>query len=100
MYIVSGIIAVEASDHDAMVGLIAPLVEATLAEDGNITYGFWANPAKPGEFRVYEEWESLDAMANHMGTDHMAVFLVGMGDLAVTQTELYQHTAADSTRLM
>lgn len=100
MLIVSGLISVEPSDHDAMVELIGPLVEATLAEDGNITYGFWASPTEPGVFRVYEEWSSPEAMGEHMGTDHMATFLGGMGALAVTGTELHQHTVSESSRLM
>ena len=35
MLIVSGIISMEPEGHDAAVALIGPLVEATLAEDGN-----------------------------------------------------------------
>ncbi len=100
MLIVSGIISVEPGDHDAMVELIGPLVEATLAEEGNITYGFWASPTEPGVFRVYEEWASTDAMGEHMATPHMATFLAGMGQLAVTGTELHQHTVSESSRLM
>lgn len=100
MLIVSGIISVEPGDHEAMVGLVGPLVEATLAEDGNITYGFWASPTEPGVFRVYEEWASTEAMSEHMATPHMATFLVGMGELAVTGTELHQHTVSESSRLM
>jgi quinol monooxygenase YgiN len=100
MLIVSGIISVDPSDHDAMVALIPPLVEATLAEDGNVTYGFWASPTEPGVFRVYEEWASPEAMGEHMATEHMATFLGGMGALSVTGTELHQHDVAASTRLM
>ena len=100
MLIVSGIISVEAADHDKMVELIAPLVAATTAEEGNLSYGFYADPASPGVFRVYEEWDNADAMGAHMGTDHMATFLGGMGGLAVTGTELYQHTVEETSRLM
>jgi len=100
MLIVSGIISVEPGDHDAMVELIGPLVEATLAEEGNVTYGFWASPTEPGVFRVYEEWVSTDAMGEHMATPHMAAFLGGMGQLGVTGTELHQHTVSESSRLM
>ena len=100
MLIVSGIISVDPSDHDRMVELIGPLVEATLAEEGNVTYGFWAAPAEPGVFRVYEEWASPDAMGLHMASEHMATFLAGMGQLAVTGTELYQHEVSETTRLM
>lgn len=100
MLIVSGIISLDPAKHDAAVELFAPLVEATLAEEGNITYGFWASTSEPGVFRVYEEWESTDAMGLHMGSEHMGTFLVGMGELNVTGTELYQHEVTDSTRLM
>ena len=47
MLIVSGIISVTPEHHDQMVELIGPLVEATLAEEGNVTYGFWASPTEP-----------------------------------------------------
>ena len=100
MLIVSGTIDLDPAQHDAAVALFAPLVEATLAEEGNITYGFWADPSDPGRFRVYEEWASPEALGAHMGTDHMATFLVGMGSLGVTGTEITQHTVTDSTRLM
>jgi quinol monooxygenase YgiN len=100
MLIVSGIISVAPDHHDPMVELIGPLVEATLAEEGNVTYGFWASPSEPGVFRVYEEWASPDAMGLHMASEHMATFLVGMGGLDVTGTELYQHEVNESTRLM
>ena len=100
MLIVSGTVSVAPAHHDQMVELIAPLVEATRAEEGNLSYGFYADPAAPGAFRVYEEWESPEAMGEHMGTDHMATFLVGMGGLDVTGTELYQHEVTGTTRLM
>ncbi len=100
LLIVSGIISVDPAHHDRMVELIGPLVSATLAEEGNVTYGFWASPTEPGVFRVYEEWASTDAMGLHMGSEHMGTFLVGMGELNVTGTELYQHEVTDSTRLM
>ncbi len=100
MLIVTGIISMEPEGHDQAVALIEPLVEATLAEEGNITYGFWADPAKKGVFRVYEEWADDDAMASHMASEHMATFLAGMGTLPITGTELTQHRVEESTRLM
>lgn len=100
MLIVTGIISMEPEGHDAAVALIEPLVEATLAEDGNVTYGFWVDPNQKGVFRVYEEWASADAMGEHMASAHMAEFLGGMASLPITGTELTQHTVAESTRLM
>ena len=100
MLIVSGTISMEPSGHDAAVELIRPLVEATLAEPGNVSYGFWADLSTPGVFHVYEEWESDEAMGEHMASEHMANFLVGMGSLPITGTELTQHRVSESSRLM
>jgi len=101
MLIVSGIIELDPEDHDAAADLFRPLVEATLAEPGNGTYGFWADLDQPGRFRVYEEWESVEAMAEHMGSDHMLAFLTGMGSLRVTGgTGIFQHAVTESVQLM
>ena len=100
MLIVTGILSVEPADHDRMVELIEPLVQATLAEEGNVTYGFYVSPTEPGVFRPYEEWESQDAIDAHMATEHMGTFLASMGELAVTGTELHLHEVASSNRLM
>ena len=35
-----------------------------------------------------------------LGAIFMATFLVGMGGLGVTGTEIHQHTVGESTRLM
>jgi quinol monooxygenase YgiN len=100
MLIVSGIITMDPEGHDRAVALVEPLVEATLAESGCITYGFWADPNQPGVFRVYEEWESTDAIAEHFGTPHMAAFMGGMAELPITGTDIHQHVVTESSKLM
>lgn len=100
MIIVSGTISFDPSKADRFHELAAPLVSATLAEPGCITYGFWADPADPGTVRAYEEWESGEAIAEHMGTDHMAAFLGAMGEVGVTGAQLMQHEVAETTQLM
>lgn len=101
MLIVSGIIEFDPDDHDAASDLFRPLVADTLAEPGNITYGFWADLDRRGRFRVYEEWESTEAMTEHMASAHMADFLTGIGTLRVTGgTGIFQHSASDTVQLM
>lgn len=100
MIIVSGTITLQAEGHDAAVELFGPLTEATLAEAGNLTYGFWASPTEPGVFRVYEEWESPEAIGTHMASDHMAAFLTAMAALPITGTDIVQHEVSSSTKLM
>ena len=100
MILISGLITVDPSDHDAMVALTGPLVEATLAEEGCGTYGFWSHPAQPGTFRVYEEWADDDALTAHMGAAHMAEFLGGMAALSVTGTEINRYDVDKVTKFM
>lgn len=100
MLIVSGTITLDPANHDKALEAMAPLVEATLAEEGNITYGFWPHPSERGLFRVHEEWADEEALQAHMATPHMAEFMGAMGDLGVTGTELVTHEVASSSRLM
>ncbi len=100
MIVISGLITVEASDHDAAVALFGPLVEATLAEDGNVTYGFWAHTSYPGVFRVYEEWDNDEALTAHMSAPHMIEFLGGMAGLKVTGTEINRYDVSAITKFM
>jgi quinol monooxygenase YgiN len=100
MLIVSGTITVDPSGTEAALELARPLVEATLAEEGCITYGFWTHPDQPGVLRVYEEWESDEAMVAHFATPHMAAFMEGMGSLPITGTSITRHVVAESSTLM
>ena len=100
MIVLSGLLTVDPADHDKAAALVAPLVEATLAEEGNGTYGFWAHLSEPGTFRVYEEWNDEEAMTAHMATSHMADFLVGMAELSVTGTEINRYDVSQVSKFM
>jgi quinol monooxygenase YgiN len=100
MLIVSGTLTFDPAKAERFHEVAATLVEATLAEPGCITYGFWSDPANPGRVRAYEEWESAEALGEHMGTPHMAAFMGAMGEVGVTGSELTQHEVAESTKLM
>jgi quinol monooxygenase YgiN len=100
MLIVSGIIQVDPADEAKALEAAAPLVEATLAEEGNITYGFWKHPGDAGVLRVYEEWADDDALGSHMGTPHMAEFIGVMGGLNILGMDVHRHEVTGSTKLM
>jgi quinol monooxygenase YgiN len=100
MLIVSGTISLDPANHDAALAAVGPLVQATLAEEGNITYGFWVHPDNRGEFLVYEEWVDQEAMDVHFATPHMAEFMGAMANLGVTGTDVVRHEVTDSTKIM
>lgn len=100
MLIVSGTISLDPANHDAALDAAARLVEATLEEEGNITYGFWVDPRERGRFRVYEEWADSEALDAHMATPHMAEFLTAAAGLGITGTDVHRHEVTGSTKLM
>ncbi len=100
MILISGTITFDPSNYDKAVELLGPLVEATLAEEGNVTYGFWGHLSEPGTVRVYEEWKDDAALNAHMGSAHMAEFMAGIGSLGVTGTEINRYDVSAVTKFM
>ena len=95
MIVVSGEITIDPADREAALEVTAAMVAATLDEEGCVTYGFWADPVDPGRFRVFEEWESMDALVAHFGQPHMATFLEALGGLDVRSSDVQQYTVSD-----
>lgn len=100
MIIVSGTIDVQPERSEDFLALTAPLVTATLQEEGCGTYGFFPDPNKAGSFRVYEEWADDDALNAHMASDHMATFLVGTGSVGLTGASINRHDVSAVSKLM
>jgi quinol monooxygenase YgiN len=100
MIVVSGFLSFDPANTEAFHEALGALVPTTRAEDGCVSYGFYADPAEPGTYRIFEEWASQEAMDAHMGTAHLAEFMGAMGDFGVTATELYAYAVSDKSRLM
>ena len=75
MIVVSGTIPVKAETREEARQLAIEIATATQAEAGCLFYNFYADLADPNLFRVFEEWESEEALGKHFQTDHMAKFI-------------------------
>ena len=62
------------SETDDAIAAAIEMMRATRAEEGNIEYVFTADLSDPAVFRIYEEWQSQDALDFHFATPHMAAF--------------------------
>ena len=98
--VISGMIVIDPADVERARRLLAPLVEATHAEEGCIAYGFYADLDDPGSFRVYEEWESAEANAAHSASEHLATFMAGVAELGVRSVRLDRYELAGASRIM
>src|SRR5262245_27257392 len=97
--VVSGEIRLDPDDFDAALALIEPLVVATRAEPGCIEYDYWVDPRDRGHVRVFEEWESDDAIATHSGSEHMKTFFAGMAKLRITSVDLSRFDVSEKSPL-
>ena len=88
MLIVTGVIEVPEGAFEAARPAIKRMVEATLAEEGCITYGFWQDPDSPNRLRVYEEWRDRAALEAHFEAPHMADFRAALAELGPIRREV------------
>jgi quinol monooxygenase YgiN len=91
MIIVSGIMAVEPSSNDRMVELARTVAAESLKEPGCRTYGLWAHPDMPGRFRIFEEWESQEALTEHFATPHFAAFGAALGEVNLVEMDVHRY---------
>lgn len=81
MIIVAGSILVKPEAHDAAVAAFQVMTAETLKEEGCIEYEFYASLDDPGRFHVYEHWESVETLAAHGKSAHMADLRSVMKDI-------------------
>jgi quinol monooxygenase YgiN len=55
---------------DTVIELARELVEKTRLEEGNISYGLYAEAGNPDALAFIEEWESKEALDAHMASEH------------------------------
>jgi quinol monooxygenase YgiN len=91
MIIVSGIMTVSPSSHDRMVELARTVLTESLKEPGCRAYGLWADPDVRGRFRIFEEWDSQEALNEHFATPHFAAFASSLGELELAGMDIHRY---------
>jgi quinol monooxygenase YgiN len=74
MIVIAGTVRIRPEKREEAVQAAVAMAEASRAEAGCVSYGFWADLVDPATFLVFEEWESEEALARHFQTEHMRVF--------------------------
>lgn len=99
MIIVAGHIRLDPARRDQAVEAATEMMAETAKEDGCIVYVFSASFGDPGLFHVYEEWETLEHLADHGKAPHMAVFQAKMADFGVSERSINRYTVTDQAAL-
>lgn len=58
---------------DEVRAILAEFVDPTRAEKGCIVYDLLQDPENPADLTFYEEWESLEDLAAHSKSEHLAI---------------------------
>lgn len=97
MIVVTGLIEIAETDREKAVLLANELAQETRKEAGCITYGFYEDIGHPCRIRVYEEWESEDALTRHFNMPHMIRFAEGMSDIEIDAMDIQKFEAGPRT---
>jgi quinol monooxygenase YgiN len=94
MLVIAGEIEIDPANTDAAVAAATRMQDATRSEAGCLAYVFSADLATRGRFRIFEEWESAEALAAHFAAPHMAAFQKAVAGLGVRRMELSRYEIA------
>ncbi|PTW63537.1 quinol monooxygenase YgiN [Breoghania corrubedonensis] len=71
------------------------MLKATRAEPGCRVYSYSQDAEDPGLIRVYEEWESRDALADHFSTPHMKTWRAALARIGTFDRDLRLFEASE-----
>jgi quinol monooxygenase YgiN len=74
MIVVSGTISFDPAKKDVAIRVAQEMMAETRKEKGCVAYVMSGDFDDPGCIRLFEEWESQDAIDVHMRTPHMKKF--------------------------
>jgi quinol monooxygenase YgiN len=83
MFVIAGTIQVDPEKRDQAASPAEEMMRETRKESGNIDYAFSFDMGDPGTIRVFEQWESQEALDLHFASPHMARFQEALGGLGV-----------------
>jgi quinol monooxygenase YgiN len=95
MIVINAAMQVDQETIDAMKDAIAKMEKASLAEDGCREYCFSQELSNPTKMRITERWETMEALAAHFQTPHMAEFQAAMAANPPKGMELFCYDATE-----
>ncbi len=88
MIILSGTLKATDDRLDALADAMRAVLEETRREAGCLVYSFGRDVLEPGLLRIYEEWESREALAAHVKTAHVAAWHKALAEAGGAEASL------------
>lgn len=77
---------------------IKPLIEASRAEQGNVSYDLLKDTEKAGAYTMVELWKDMDAVQTHNKADHFTAFMAKAPQYMAAPTEVKLFNAEPITK--
>jgi len=97
MIVIAGTAPIDPSKREQAKVVIKKMMDATAQEEGCITYEFTFNPWNDAEVRLFEEWESQDALDAHFETPHMAEFRKALPEFVTGKFAIKRYVVSEVT---
>lgn len=94
MIIVAGTFEVAPEEREAFIRRREDAMRISRAEPGCLDYAFMADPLEPGVVKLYERWESADALAAHLAAMRSRPRTAGGPQPRQASVQQYQISAA------
>jgi len=91
MIVIAGRIVLDPANQDQATTAAREIMAETHKEPGCISYTFSADLVEAGCFRIFEEWESQQALDAHFKTPHMAKFQSLMPGLGIKEMKVQRY---------
>jgi quinol monooxygenase YgiN len=91
MIVIAGHVVLDPAKREQAETAAREMMSETRKEQGCISYTFSADLEQAGRFRVFEEWESDEALRAHFASPHMARFQQAVGGLGVREMKVQRY---------
>jgi quinol monooxygenase YgiN len=85
--------------QDAIAAMVE-VAEKTRSEAGCIDYRFTVDLVDPNRFTILEMWESDDALAAHLQTEHVAAFFAKVPGFVAAPPDVRRYEATGGESLL
>ncbi len=99
MIVISGTFTVEPTDRDAFLTAAKAVMADTLQEPGCHAYCFSPSVTDPAGVHLFEKWDSEDALAPHMKSDHIRAFGRALKELKILGREISMYEVASEKKM-
>jgi quinol monooxygenase YgiN len=91
MLVIAGRIELDPRNRERAIAAAREMMAETLKEPGCRAYVFSTELDDPGAFRIFEEWESDEALKLHFQAPHMAKFQAAMGTFGIKGVKVLRY---------